>query len=110
MKTALHLSLTWKALLVLLVTVFVTSMPDIAFANYDDYYGIGYVMCNAMAFFFGNAGKGLATVAIAIIGVGALFGKVSWGLATIVGVGIGIVFGAPSIFYAIAGRSGCTQH
>lgn len=110
MKAALDLGLTWKALFGLMVAVLVTTMPDVALAqSYDDYYGIGLVMCNAMAFFFGNAGKGLATIAIAVLGVGALFGKVSWGLATIIGAGIGIIFGAPSIFYAIAGRHGCLQ-
>ncbi len=110
MKTALDLNLIWQGLFVLMVTIFITAMPEMAFAtdtSGDDSYGIGYVMCNAVGFFFGNAGKGLGTIAIAVIGVGALFGKVSWGLATIVGVGIGIIFGSRSIFKAMSGYSSC---
>jgi type IV secretory pathway VirB2 component (pilin) len=37
-------------------------------------------------------GRGLATLAICIVGVGALLGKVSWGMAITVAIGISIVF------------------
>lgn len=49
----------------------------------------------------GNTGKGLATIAITVIGIGALLGKVSWGMAIIVGIGVDIVFGAAGIVDAM---------
>ena len=37
------------------------------------------------------------TLAIITVGVGALMGKVSWGMAIIVGIGVAVIFGAPEI-------------
>jgi len=35
-----------------------------------------------------------------------LMGKVSWGMAIIVGIGVGIIFGAPQLVSALGGASG----
>jgi type IV secretion system protein VirB2 len=71
---------------------------------------MGKVLCTVVGWFIGNTGKGLATIAITVIGIGALLGKVSWGMAIIVGVGVAIVFGAAGIVNAMnAGASaGCS--
>ena len=58
---------------------------------------IGGLLCSVAGWFSGSVGKGIATLAIIVIGVGALMGKVSWGMAIIVGIGIGVIFGAPKI-------------
>lgn len=65
-----------------------------------------YVLCNVVSFFMGNIGRGLATLAVIALGVGALFGKVSWGLAVTVGVGIGAMFGAPLIITGLLLNTG----
>lgn len=62
---------------------------------------MGNVLCTVTAWFTGNTGKGLATIAITVVGIGALLGKVSWGMAIIVGIGIAIVFGAVSVVNAL---------
>ena len=64
---------------------------------------IGGVLCDVVAWFNGPIGKGIATLAIIIIGVGALMGKVSWGMAIIVGIGVAVVFGASDIVDALGG-------
>jgi type IV secretory pathway VirB2 component (pilin) len=61
--------------------------------------GLGDVLCNAAALVNGSLGRGLATTVIIMLGIGAMFGKVSWGLACIVGVGIAVLANA----YTIAG-------
>jgi type IV secretory pathway VirB2 component (pilin) len=105
MKTGTYeLNKTWKAVMVAMFVVLVTALPDLAFAYNSD---LGYVICNAAYLFTGNAGKGLATIGISILGVGALLGKVSWGLAIVVGVGIALIFYAPGIIVAIGGPGGC---
>lgn len=104
MKADTQLYMFRKALLILAVAVLATVLPDMAFA-YDS--SIGYVICNATQLFTGNAGRGLATIAISILGVGALLGKVSWGLAIVVGVGIALIFFAPNIVFAVSGIQGC---
>jgi type IV secretion system protein VirB2 len=69
---------------------------------------IGNVLCNVVEWFTGKVGQGIATLAIIVIGVGALMGKVSWGMAIIVGIGVAVIFGAPAIVNELgAGDSGC---
>ena len=97
-----NLSATWQACLLVMLTVFVAMLPDLAAAagsvdNPDGNTPMGNVMCTVKNWFTGNTGKGLATIAITIIGIGALLGKVSWGMAMIVGIGVAIVFGAAGI-------------
>ena len=69
---------------------------------------IGNMLCNVANWFKGPIGRGIATLAIIVIGVGALMGKVSWGMAIIVGIGIAVIFGAPTIVNELgAGGGGC---
>ncbi len=69
---------------------------------------ISEVLCNVVEWFTGPVGAGIATLAIIVVGLGALMGKVSWGMAIIVGIGVGVIFGAPSIVDALSSNStGC---
>ena len=58
-------------------------------------------LCNAVGFIRNGVGAAIATIAIIVIGVGALMGKVSWGMAIIVALGIAIIFGAGEIAGAL---------
>src|SRR5277367_3406022 len=105
-----ELSMAWQVCLMLLLGVGIVMMPDFAFALDTP---MGNVLCTVTAWFTGNTGKGLATIAVTVIGIGALLGKVSWGLAMIVGTGISIIFGASTIITAMNPTgddiSGCTE-
>lgn len=69
---------------------------------------IGNLLCNVANWFTGPVGQGIATLAIIVIGIGALMGKVSWGMAIIVGIGVAVIFGAPTIVSELGtGGSGC---
>ncbi|GIH09765.1 hypothetical protein Rhe02_78320 [Rhizocola hellebori] len=61
---------------------------------------IGAIFEQINGWVIGNTSRGLATVAITVIGIGALLGKVSWAMALIVALGIGVVFGAAGIVSA----------
>ena len=66
------------------------------------------VLCSVVNMFLGQAGRAIATLAIIFLGVGATLGKVSWGLALTVAVGIATMLGAPGILFLITGLSaGC---
>jgi type IV secretory pathway VirB2 component (pilin) len=69
------------------------------------------LFCNVIGWFNGPIGKGIATIALIVVGVGALMGKVSWGMAIIVGIGVAIIFGATTLVDALggAGSTGCTE-
>jgi type IV secretory pathway VirB2 component (pilin) len=64
---------------------------------------IGSLLCRVANWFTGPVGSGIATLAILVIGVGALMGKVSWGMAIIVGIGVAVIFGADQIVRELGG-------
>jgi type IV secretory pathway VirB2 component (pilin) len=56
----------------------------------------------------GSLGRAPATLVIIFIGVGATLGKVLWGMAITVAVGISVILGAPTVLFALTGLvSGC---
>ncbi|MBI1328153.1 MAG: conjugal transfer protein TrbC [Alphaproteobacteria bacterium] len=56
----------------------------------------------------GEVGKAIATIAVLILGIGAFFGKVNWGIAIMFAVGIVAIFGAAEIAAEFAdGSSSC---
>jgi len=102
MKTiTTDLSTSWEIACALMLATVLVAMPDMAFALSAAGEGTdtlaGNVLCVAVNFFQGSAGKGLATIMVCALGVGAMLGKVSWGMAAMLGTGVGIVFGAWSI-------------
>jgi len=102
MKTQTRdLSIAWQICLMVCLSTVVVMMPDFAYAVDTP---MGTVLCTVQRWFTGNTGRGLATIAITIIGIGALLGKVSWGMAMIVGIGVAIVFGAAGIVSAMGGN------
>jgi type IV secretion system protein VirB2 len=103
------LSLSWQICTMLMLSAVVIMVPDFVFAVGTNT-PMGSVLCRVTGWFTGNTGKGLATIAITVIGIGALLGKVSWGMAIIVGIGVSIIFGAAGIVNAMsptANGTGC---
>ncbi len=66
---------------------------------------MGAVLCYIAGFMYGNLGRGLATLAIIVVGVGATLGKVSWGLAITVAVGISVMGSADKLVNALTGNA-----
>lgn len=64
-------------------------------------------LCAVVGWMTGPTGGGIATLAVIIIGVGALLGKVSWGMAIIVGLGIATIFGAGELMNQLGGENAC---
>jgi type IV secretory pathway VirB2 component (pilin) len=99
----------WTHSIMCLFALFIMLAPELASAGGGGVGGdsgvIGGVLCRVVGWFTGTVGKGIATLAIIVIGIGALMGKVSWGMAIIVGVGVAVVFGAPTLVNEIAGNS-----
>lgn len=84
----------WRMALLICLGLAMVIIPDAVYASKTP---MGNVLCTTALWFKGNTGKGLATIAVCVIGIGALNGKVSWGMAITVGVGIAIVFGASGL-------------
>jgi type IV secretory pathway VirB2 component (pilin) len=89
----------WATVLMATAACLLLTAP--AFAAYDS---ITWVLCGIVnQEIMGNIGRGLATLGILSIAAGAIVGKVSWGTAVTVVIGIGILFGANHIAAVIVG-------
>jgi type IV secretion system protein VirB2 len=80
-----------------LAMALVLFVPELASADNP----IGETLCAVVEWFTGTVGGGIATLAVIIIGIGALMGKVSWGMAIIVGLGVAVIFGAAPLIEAL---------
>jgi type IV secretory pathway VirB2 component (pilin) len=67
---------------------------------------IGNTMCRIVGMLTGQVGKAIATMGIVFLAIGLFVGKISWGVAVSVGIGIGAIFGAPSLVNWLAGSTG----
>eukprot|EP00919_Chromeraceae_sp_WS-2016_P079462 GHVR01188047.1.p1 GENE.GHVR01188047.1~~GHVR01188047.1.p1 ORF type:complete len:121 (-),score=12.36 GHVR01188047.1:500-862(-) len=68
---------------------------------------IADVLCNVISIAQGNVGKTISTLVIISIAIGLFLGKITWGVAIAVSVGLGVLFGANSVVEFIAsGKSG----
>ncbi len=65
----------------------------------------GQAMCNMFKFITGKVGRGVAAGAVIALGVFFFMGKVTWGSALAVALGVGAVFGAPSVVSVLTGKS-----
>ncbi len=92
----------WQLFLVFAVVLGTMMIPMEAFATGGN--PIEDVMCNVVFFMTGTTGKAIATIAIIVVGLGALMGKISWGMALIVALGVALVFGAAKIVEALGGE------
>jgi type IV secretion system protein VirB2 len=88
-------------MLLALALVAAALVPDMALAD-----PITTALCVVVTTITGGIGGAIATLAVIIIGIGALMGKVSWGMAIIVVLGIAIVFGAAELV-GLLGGTGC---
>lgn len=94
----------WRGFLAMMIALGAAMLPLEALAG-GNQNAISNLFCNVVEWFTGPIGKGLATLAIIVVGIGALLGKVSWGMAMIVGVGVALVFGAITIVNTLGAGS-----
>jgi len=101
------IDMCWHLLVLVAVFASVAMLSDSAMASGvsagSSSNAIEQVFCNIVQSLTGTTGKAIATVAVIAVGVGALLGKISWGLALIVALGIALIFGAASIVMVLGG-------
>ncbi len=78
------------------------NIPHSMSGNNSNY--IAWVICNIVKELTGPIGQALSTVAVIFIGVGLFMGKISWGLALGIAVGMGMLFGAENVVGWISGE------
>lgn len=85
-------------LVVLLIAGFYL-IPDAAFAQNQ----IEETLCAVVAQLSGPVGRAIAAIAIIFLGLSLFLGKISWGIALALAIGIGAVFGAEQLVSLLGG-------
>jgi type IV secretory pathway VirB2 component (pilin) len=69
---------------------------------------ISDIICNIVVQLQGPVARGVAAFGIIFLGFSLFLGKISWGVALALGIGIGAIFGAGQIVNLISGDKGST--
>lgn len=95
-----------KSTILMALSLLLVLIPFIGFAA-EDYSSISMeeALCNAYGLFNGPIGKAFAIFAIVALGVLFFLGKVNWGTAIAIALGIGAIFGAPALVGMLTGSS-----
>lgn len=102
------LEIAWRTCVILLLAMAWVTTPQLAFAAASNT-PMGNVLCTVLAWAGGNAGRGVTTIGITVLGLGALLGKISWNMALLASVEIALVHGSASIVNSMgANVSGIT--
>jgi len=98
----------WQLFFTFCVVSMILSLPFDSMAatiNSGSAGGIAGTMCKITSALTGPIGKGIATIAVVVLGIGLFLGKLSWGLAMATAVGIGMIFSAGTIVSWLGGNS-----
>ncbi|AIF81305.1 type IV secretion system protein VirB2 [endosymbiont of Acanthamoeba sp. UWC8] len=82
-------------------------MPTNSYAQGADDTKITETLCNAVNQLTGNIGRSIAILIVISLAIMLFLGKVTWGVAIAVGVGMGILFGAPDVVQLLSGGTAC---
>jgi len=86
----------------------VALLPDVSLAAsvpLSETSGLGGTLCAVVNTLQGPVARGLAAIAIIFLGFSLFLGKISWGIALALAIGIGAVFGAPEIVKVLSGEN-----
>jgi type IV secretion system protein VirB2 len=98
-------STMWKVCLMMFFAIsllFVAPSHEARAADTVDKNKISDILCNVVKLITGNIGKAISVLIIITLAIALFLGKVSWGMAIAVAVGMGIMFGAPGIVSLVA--------
>jgi type IV secretion system protein VirB2 len=71
---------------------------------------VAQVICNIVGELQGPVARGVAAFGIIFLGFSLFLGKISWGVALALGIGIGAIFGANQIVEMLSGdATGCNS-
>ena len=96
----------FKNILLIFALIFSINLfqPSAVFAADDDAgKAVANVICKVIDLVQGPTGKTIAILVIISLAIGLFLGKITWGVAIAVAVGMGILFGANTVVVYIAG-------
>jgi type IV secretion system protein VirB2 len=91
----IDLTITKQYAFALCFALFIIAISNIAEAAQPD--EISRVLCRVINQLQGGIGRGIATIAIIVLGIGLFLGKLNWTVALATAIGIGVIFGAGTV-------------
>lgn len=85
----------------LMVAITYMVLPNLAYCGTA--ITIDSILCNITRQISGNIGKAIAILIVISVALGLFVGKITWGVAIAIAVGMGVLFGAESIVKLISG-------
>ncbi|WPX97296.1 TrbC/VirB2 family protein [Candidatus Bandiella euplotis] len=76
--------------------------PNTIVTNSDGGSDIANILCHVIKVAQGSVGKTIATLVIISVAIGLFLGKITWGVAIAVAVGMGVLFGANTVVSFVA--------
>ena len=104
---AIDLRLFWQLTGFTILTAILILLPGVSYAVTPVNSPVGNYICMIAYNFSGDAGRGIATIGISVLGTLAILGRVTWTQALIIGVGVATLFGAPVIIVQLGANSAC---
>ncbi len=100
LKTQRNIDLFWKVSIFSFLALIFIALPGESIAGGAT--SLTSILCNILQGLTGTPAKIIATFAICFLGIAAFFGKLNWGTAMLVGLGIALIFGATFIIGIVA--------
>jgi type IV secretion system protein VirB2 len=110
MNIADQIKSAWKACIIAFFTITLTLSAPVFTASAQNNEGntqISNIICGAVNQLTGTIGRSIAILIIISLAISLFLGKVSWGMAIAVAVGMGILFGAKDVVNLLAGGTAC---
>lgn len=98
----------WSITLCFILTATAAMLPDFASAaaaaaNIQTDNAITRTICNVVMLMQGNIARGVAAFGVIFLGFSLFLGKISWGTAMALGIGLGGILGAQQLVNLIGG-------
>jgi len=102
----------WKITACFMLAIVAVMLPELAAAGTTlsvnnsgtpDSNNISVVLCNVILLLQGNIARGIAAGGVIFLGFSLFLGKISWGTAMALGIGLGAIFGAQQIVNLASG-------
>ncbi len=107
MSNTFNINMLWRTLVIAFFALTLTILAPAELPQAQNTQ-ITNILCNAVNQLTGNIGRSIAILIVISLAISLFLGKVSWGMAIAVAVGMGILFGAKDVVQLLSGGTMCS--
>lgn len=101
----------WSTTLCFMLAVVAVMLPELASAaagSTANDNNLTAIVCNVILLLQGNIARGVAAFGVIFLGFSLFLGKISWGTALALAMGLGAIFGAQALVNLASGSAALT--